>query len=181
MCVWLNVLIQETRHEILHFYNPENNTFRINYNRHVPSSLPRDNYGGNYNPPHTDYGQPITTTTTSHPILRNITDALGNLLVGAAAGVSGSEAHHREKRGLRGPHSMYECRRTDIMGSLVQNASPFLFPCTIEYSLICAAILYVMWKSMAKRRAAMHRSRHGHYSHPNSPNVSYISNSYQPM
>ena len=29
----------------------------------------------------------------------------------------------------------------------MQNASPFLFPCTIEYSLICAAILYVMWRN----------------------------------
>lgn len=39
-----------------------------------------------------------------------------------------------------------DCRRTNIMGSLVQNASPFLFPCTIEYSLICAVILFEMWK-----------------------------------
>lgn len=38
------------------------------------------------------------------------------------------------------------CRRTNIMGKLVQNASPFLFPCTIEYSLICAVILFEMWK-----------------------------------
>lgn len=36
------------------------------------------------------------------------------------------------------------------MGSLVQDASPFLFPCTIEYSLICAAILYVMWKNISR-------------------------------
>ncbi|XP_047111758.1 proton channel OtopLc-like [Schistocerca piceifrons] len=33
-----------------------------------------------------------------------------------------------------------------IMGSLVQNAAPFLFPCTIEYSLICAVVMYEMWK-----------------------------------
>lgn len=31
---------------------------------------------------------------------------------------------------------------------MVQNASPFLFPCTIEYSLICAVILYEMWKKV---------------------------------
>lgn len=30
----------------------------------------------------------------------------------------------------------------------MQDASPFLFPCTIEYSLICAAILYVMWRNL---------------------------------
>ena len=41
-----------------------------------------------------------------------------------------------------------DCRRTNIMGRLVQNASPFLFPCTIEYSLICAVILYEMWKKI---------------------------------
>lgn len=41
-----------------------------------------------------------------------------------------------------------ECQRTNIMGRLVQNASPFLFPCTIEYSLICAVILYEMWKKL---------------------------------
>ena len=40
------------------------------------------------------------------------------------------------------------CGRNNIMGSLVQNASPFLFPCTIEYSLICAVILYEMWKKV---------------------------------
>ncbi|CAH0560883.1 unnamed protein product [Brassicogethes aeneus] len=36
----------------------------------------------------------------------------------------------------------------DIMGSLVTSASPFLFPCTIEYSLICAVILFEMWKKV---------------------------------
>ena len=61
-----------------------------------------------------------------------------------------SQPHHRVARGLKGPHHIYECRRTNIMGSLVQDASPFLFPCTIEYSLICAAILYVMWKNICR-------------------------------
>lgn len=56
-----------------------------------------------------------------------------------------------------GPHHIYECRRTNIIGSLVQNASPFLFPCTIEYSLICAAILYVMWKNISRVHAAVYR------------------------
>lgn len=38
------------------------------------------------------------------------------------------------------------CSESTIMTTLIQNASPFLFPCTIEYSLICAVILYEMWK-----------------------------------
>lgn len=59
-------------------------------------------------------------------------------------------AHARVARGLKGPHHIFECRRTNIIGTLVQDASPFLFPCTIEYSLICAAILYVMWRSICR-------------------------------
>jgi Otopetrin len=85
------------------------------------------------------------------------------------------EAHSRVARGLKGPHNIFECRRSNILGNLVQDASPFLFPCTIEYSLICAAILYVMWRNISRpsqepneivRAAELHpykRSPH-HYS-----------------
>lgn len=59
-------------------------------------------------------------------------------------------SHLRVARGLKGPHHIFECRRSNIIGTLVQDASPFLFPCTIEYSLICAAILYVMWRSISR-------------------------------
>ncbi|XP_024085441.1 otopetrin-2-like isoform X2 [Cimex lectularius] len=44
------------------------------------------------------------------------------------------------------------CTKSYIMGSLVTNAAPFLFPCTIEYSLICSVILYALWKSICHNR-----------------------------
>ncbi|XP_070163637.1 proton channel OtopLc isoform X2 [Polyergus mexicanus] len=109
LSVWLNVLVQETKHEILTFYNPENNSLRISHRLGLKGGL---HLGGHT---HSHHGE-----------------------------------HVRLPRGLKGPHHMFECRRTNIMGSLVQDASPFLFPCTIEYSLICAAILYVMWKNISK-------------------------------
>ncbi|XP_050101697.1 proton channel OtopLc-like isoform X2 [Anopheles aquasalis] len=56
------------------------------------------------------------------------------------------------------PDDYLDCQRTNIMGSLVQNVSPFLFPCTIEYSLICAVILYEMWKKV-KTIAEIDRTR----------------------
>ena len=37
----------------------------------------------------------------------------------------------------------------NIMSKLLGDSGPFLFPCTIEYSLICAAILFVMWKNIS--------------------------------
>ncbi|XP_053698452.1 proton channel OtopLc [Sabethes cyaneus] len=104
LSVWFSVLIQETKHEILTFYNPENRTLRISHRL------------GNKLIPH-----PVETV-----------------------------AHFRVARGLKGPHNIFECRRSNIIGTLVQDASPFLFPCTIEYSLICAAILYVMWRSISR-------------------------------
>ena len=38
----------------------------------------------------------------------------------------------------------------NIMGNVFHNASPYLYPCTIEYSLICAGILFVMWKNVGQ-------------------------------
>ncbi|VEN40186.1 unnamed protein product [Callosobruchus maculatus] len=117
LSVWLNVLVQETKHEILTFYNPENNSLRIAHRIPFNARV---------------LGLP--EVHADHPA-----DAHGH-----------HHHHHIVARGLKGPHHLYECRRTNIIGSLVQDASPFLFPCTIEYSLICAAILYVMWKSISK-------------------------------
>lgn len=42
------------------------------------------------------------------------------------------------------------CGRVNIMGSIVQDAAPFLFPFIIEYSLIGAAVIYVMWKHIGR-------------------------------
>jgi type IV secretory pathway TraG/TraD family ATPase VirD4 len=65
-----------------------------------------------------------------------------------------------------------DCQRTNIMGSLVQNSSPFLFPCTIEYSLICAVILFEMWKKVKSipeinkaRRSSMKHHQHKNAYH----------------
>ncbi|XP_026675018.1 proton channel OtopLc-like [Ceratina calcarata] len=38
-----------------------------------------------------------------------------------------------------------------ILKSLLRDASPFLFPCTIEFSLICAVILFEMWKRVEEK------------------------------
>lgn len=65
--------------------------------------------------------------------------------------------HELHKRAT-GTDIFVECRRTNIMGNLVQNAAPFLFPCTIEYSLICAVILFEMWKHLCADEDS-----HGHH------------------
>lgn len=66
------------------------------------------------------------------------------------AGGHGGAHHQRATRSPAGPAGPCVAPDVDVLSTLVRNASPFLFPCTIEYSLICAAILYVMWKNIAK-------------------------------
>lgn len=84
--------------------------------------------------------------------------------------------HQLVKRASIGLSQHYQdCQRTNIMGSLVQNASPFLFPCTIEYSLICAVILYEMWKKVKsipeinKARKSSLKNSHGGHGHGGTP------------
>ncbi|XP_034942776.1 proton channel OtopLc-like [Chelonus insularis] len=44
----------------------------------------------------------------------------------------------------------HELSEEGILKTLLTDASPFLFPCTIEFSLICAVILFEMWKRVDK-------------------------------
>ncbi|XP_026278087.1 proton channel OtopLc-like isoform X2 [Frankliniella occidentalis] len=76
----------------------------------------------------------------------------------------GGHHHHVATRSSHdGPHdAVDECIASDILGALVRNASPFLFPCTIEYSLICAVVLFEMWKVTHRDHAGGHGHGHGH-------------------
>lgn len=101
LCEWLYVLVEETKHEIVH----------IEHKLGIFNSVVQNN----------SFPHQMTKRATAQEIV-------------------------------------VECRRTNIMGSLVQNASPFLFPCTIEYSLICAVILFEMWKKV-RSLSEIQRSR----------------------
>ncbi|CAG2167480.1 unnamed protein product [Oppiella nova] len=42
------------------------------------------------------------------------------------------------------------CQKENIMGTILSDASPYLYPFIVEYSLIGAAFLYVMWSTIGK-------------------------------
>lgn len=44
-----------------------------------------------------------------------------------------------------------QCLETSLMSKVVEDAAPYLYPCSIQYSLICAGILYTMWTNIGKR------------------------------
>uniref|UniRef100_T1INK3 Otopetrin n=1 Tax=Strigamia maritima TaxID=126957 RepID=T1INK3_STRMM len=46
------------------------------------------------------------------------------------------------------------CHRVDIMGSILADSAPYLFPFLYEYCLIAAAVLYVMWRNIGRGRPA---------------------------
>lgn len=124
LCVWLHVLIQETKHQIMIIVEP-NKTAEL-----MPELAIRwDKVDNVMEEISTDY---LDTLTPEE-----------------------SDNHGIAKRSIE-DHEIYTthgiCRRSNVIGQLVRDASQFLFPCTIEYSLICAAILYVMWKSTALDR-----------------------------
>jgi hypothetical protein len=98
LCEWLYVLVEETKHEIVHL--------------------------AHYN---------TSSHSDDHPSDNNTLSRAAR-----AASVGGGDVLEDA------------CQRSSIMGSLVQNASPYLFPCTIEYSLICAVILYEMWHNVPR-------------------------------
>jgi hypothetical protein len=39
------------------------------------------------------------------------------------------------------------CLRSDVMEPILIKSEPYLAPCTVEYSLLCAVILGLMWKN----------------------------------
>ncbi|XP_021701719.1 otopetrin-2 isoform X2 [Aedes aegypti] len=129
LCEWLYILVEETKHEIHHLAHIHN---------------------------HDDVVSAIinTTSTTIAAATSSIDSSEEDYSFQLDAAVQ-----NRSKRVVSHDAAEYiECQRTNIMGTLVQNASPFLFPCTIEYSLICAVILYEMWKKV-KTIAEIDRTR----------------------
>lgn len=60
-----------------------------------------------------------------------------------------------------GAHS-FSCLHSEVMGRLLAKSGPFLFPCTIEYSLISAAVLYMMWKNISEEHEHYKTRRRRH-------------------
>ncbi|KAL9882082.1 otopetrin-like b isoform 1-T2 [Glossina fuscipes fuscipes] len=129
LCEWLYVLVEETKHEIFHI---------AHHDAHA------DKYG--HNAPSVPVGANLTLDSAS--TLHTKSEIHSSNLTAAAAAVEHILQSFNTGHNDLLTESNHGCSRTTIMGALVQKLSPFLFPCTIEYSLICAVILYEMWKTV---------------------------------
>ncbi|KAG0729809.1 Proton channel OtopLc [Chionoecetes opilio] len=148
LCIWLNVLVQETKHEIIniHFGHGDHHGVRgtnLSTGHHAEAAvLGGHGHGDDHGlVPHDDLGAMRNESQHDHEDheVSNSSHTTGRLI------------DHGQV------FSIYECSRSKLMGELVDNASPFLFPCTIEYSLLCAGqypnascVLYVVWNNINK-------------------------------
>lgn len=137
ICVWLHVLIQETKHQIMIMVAP-------NHTENIPDmSKAWDHVDDVVDEISEDY----LDSVGSHPMIQRTMASTPHSLLESVT-QSGLDRLRRSLNDHYITHS--QCRRTNVIGELVTDASQFLFPCTIEYSLICAAILYIMWKNISQ-------------------------------
>ncbi|OQV18239.1 hypothetical protein BV898_07635 [Hypsibius exemplaris] len=126
VCIWLSVLIGETKHELeLSLSDPERVTPRGYENHPYPLGRETANDTGN--------ASLITANTFKKPLQIYLEQAA------AAMGTTLLEVYPKS------------CRAQTIIGNILQQAGPFLYPCVVQYVLICAAMLFVMWASMSTR------------------------------
>lgn len=128
LCVWLHVLIQETKHQIM----------IIVYPNKTQDNSPLDLHG---------FASSHLSLSPLSPSLLGLNTSQAQLLLSpvmSTAALNSTSALNRHRRSIE-DHEIFTthgvCRRSNVIGQLVQDASQFLFPCTIEYSLISAAIL----------------------------------------
>lgn len=128
LCEWLYVLVEETKHEIFHIGHHD-------ISKAADSMLHSGEHGGGQD--WSTLNKTLHLNSTGFDLVKksftNLTTSVANITTVAPAFAT---------------TSFNGCSRTTIMGALVQQLSPFLFPCTIEYSLICAVILFEMWKTV---------------------------------
>lgn len=64
----------------------------------------------------------------------------------------GHNGHNGTNSLLHGSLDEPSCQKEDIMGGILKTVSPYLYPFIVEYSLIGAAFLYVMWCNIGRRQ-----------------------------
>jgi hypothetical protein len=140
LCEWIYVLVEETKHEIYHVGEHDH---------------------------HDDPHDAILTNSINGSIVSNSTHEIHKRATSVEIILDCRRTNIMGKI-LKFPHDPHVFTPSYLPGRLVQNASPFLFPCTIEYSLICAVILYEMWKKikMNDHQERKHQeSMMGHHTH----------------
>ncbi|XP_059167549.1 proton channel OtopLc-like [Physella acuta] len=85
---------------------------------------------------------PVHMTSTHTPAYRDVNNTW----------LHQGEGHHTDN--AMGMLPELDCHWDAMMGRVVEKSSIYLYPCTIEYSLVCACVLYVMWSNVGEDTTA---------------------------
>ncbi|GAU98927.1 hypothetical protein RvY_10001-2 [Ramazzottius varieornatus] len=125
MVIWVTSLIEETSHAVAHYSSPA---------EHVLS-------GDHHDDPHGP-----STYEIAIGVDHNISQVLASLLPeNSSLDISKMGL---DVTGVVADEIMNSCRRKSMIGQVLQRAAPVLYPFIVEYSLICAALIYVYWRNI---------------------------------
>ena len=86
-----------------------------------------------------------------HVVATNVCIVIRTLVKESAKGIMDSEKKAEGKEnGVVGHQTDEICPSIEIIGDTMENASVYLFPFIIEYSIIGSAVLFSMWKHIGK-------------------------------
>ncbi|GFO12133.1 otopetrin-2-like, partial [Plakobranchus ocellatus] len=164
ICVWFRSIVVETLHVIHHSEQNGDHKGQVHVgNDHYVTGTDHDGgfdeHGVNFSRPLEPGHSPIDAlyhvegASLKPQLLVNLSDMayLGRKLHAVVEpsvdGIGNASVSTRES-----------CQWTNMMSQAVEAAGPYLYPCTIEYSLMCAGILYIMWTNVGKRPRRPKRS-----------------------
>lgn len=103
---------------------------------------------------------PTPSTTTPESIFHNFFGAMENAYQHSGLAHNDTSSNERTFESYESliPQALVatansqnlSCGRNNIMGTIVQDSAPYLYPFIIEYSLIGAVVIYVMWKHIGR-------------------------------
>ncbi|KAK3766348.1 hypothetical protein RRG08_044535 [Elysia crispata] len=149
ICVWFRSIVVETLHVIHH---SDTRGHHGAESGHHPAS---DNSTHARSYPHSAVGHGISHHGSPGPEYVIHDEGMEKTLVDNM-----SHVHHISRKllaasvnasGNISSASKDNCHWKNMMSQAVEEAGPYLYPCTIEYSLMCAGILYIMWTNVGKR------------------------------
>ncbi|XP_043199848.1 proton channel OtopLc-like isoform X2 [Amphibalanus amphitrite] len=166
LSVWFRMVIWDSAHEWVHFVHLHAQPDRpLQYGgTPSPSALRLQGFPGLKDLGYEGYLD-VDVTTEASPVDRSLDLGMrdsgvlyyGNPFTSGAESVTApcvngslfsfTTAH--AQRVMR----LYQCYNNNTLGQMWTKSMPYLFPFIVEYSLIAAAVTYIMWKSVGRERS----------------------------
>ncbi|GAB1600369.1 uncharacterized protein LOC115209666 [Argonauta hians] len=152
ICVWFGNIVVETLHEMHRGVSHSSNVHGSHGDNHLLIEHHQNNHSA-----HPSAHTPIAVHAAEvHPIGNphnssihlhsNHNENYSSKIIAAIA----SPMTSNDSPASLKPVSDLTCYWNKMMGQVVEQAGPYLYPCSIEYSLICAGIMFVLWQQVGR-------------------------------